>query len=72
MNSYSSSLFRAKALIFILIMFNNLKIQAFDIDRFDQSNAFALGRDLVAMPFGMNLLEVNNANADELLSLIHI
>ena len=71
MNSYSSSLFGAKALIFILIMLNTLKIQAFDIDQFDQSNAFALGKDLVAMPFGMNLLEVKNANADELVIGIH-
>ena len=52
-------------------MFSTLKIQAFDIDRFDQSNAFALGKDLVAMPFGMNLLEANNADANELVIGIH-
>ena len=65
MKSYSSSLFGAKALILILMMLSTLKIQAFDIGRFDQSNAFALGKDLVAMPFGMQLLEANNADADE-------
>ena len=71
MKSYSSYLFGAQALILILIMLSTLKIQAFDIDRFDQSNAFALGENLVAMPFGMQLLEANNANADELVIGIH-
>ena len=52
-------------------MLSTLKIQAFNIDRFDQSNAVALGKDLIALPFGMNLLEVNNANADELVIGIH-
>ena len=66
MKSYSSNLFGAQALILILMMLSTLKIQAFDINRFDQSNAFALGEDLVAMPFGMQLLEANNADADEL------
>ena len=61
MKSYSSNLFGAQALILILMMLSTLKIQAFDIGRFDQSNAFALGEDLVAMPFGMQLLETNNA-----------
>ena len=70
MKSYSGNL-RKQALIVILIMFSTLKIQAFDIDRFDQSNAFALGKDLVAMPFGMNLLEANNADANELVIGIH-
>lgn len=69
--SYSNNIFGTQALIFILIMLSTLKIQAFDIDRFDQSNAFALGKDLIAMPFGMHLLEVNNANADELVIGIH-
>ena len=69
--SYSNNIFGTQALIFILIMLSTLKIQAFNIDRFDQSNAFALGRDLITMPFGMNLLEVNNANADELVIGIH-
>ena len=71
MKSYSSNLFGAQALILILIMLSTLKIQAFDINRFDQSNAFALGEDLVAMPFGMQLLEANNANANELIIGIH-
>ena len=71
MKSYSSNLFGAQALILILIMLSALKIQAFDINRFDQSNAFALGEDLVAMPFGMQLLEANNADADELVIGIH-
>ena len=71
MKSYSSNLFRAQALILVLIMLSSLKIQAFDINRFDQSNAFALGEDLVAMPFGMQLLEANNADADELVIGIH-
>ena len=71
MKSYSSNLFGAQALILILIMLSTLKIQAFDIDRFDQSDAFALGEDLVAMPFGMNLLEANNADANELVIGIH-
>ena len=71
MKSYSSNLFGAQALILILMMLSTLKIQAFDIDRFDQSNAFALGKDLVVMPFGMQLLEVNNADADELVIGIH-
>ena len=71
MKSYSSNLFGAQALILILIMLSTLKIQAFDIDRFDQSNAFALGEDLVAMPFGMQLLEANNAKANELIIGIH-
>ena len=71
MKSYSSNLFGAQALILILIMLSTLKIQAFDINRFDQSNAFALGEDLVAMPFGMQLLEANNAKANELIIGIH-
>ena len=71
MKSYSSNLFGAQALILTLMMLSTLKIQAFDINRFDQSNAFALGEDLVAMPFGMQLLEANNANADELVIGIH-
>ena len=71
MKSYSSNLFGAQALILILIMLSTLKIQAFDIDRFNQSNAFTLGEDLVAMPFGMQLLEANNADADELVIGIH-
>ena len=71
MKSYSSNLFGAQALIYILIMLSTFKIQAFDIDRFDQSNAFALGEDLVAMPFGMQLLEANNAKANELIIGIH-
>ena len=71
MKSYSSNLFGAQALILVLIMLSTLKIQAFDIDRFDQSNAFTLGEDLVAMPFGMQLLEANNADADELVIGIH-
>ena len=71
MKSYSSNLFGAQALIHILIMLSTFKIQAFDIDRFDQSNAFALGEDLVAMPFGMQLLEANNAKANELIIGIH-
>ena len=71
MKSYSSNLFGAQALILILIMLSSLKIQAFDIGRFDQSNAFALGEDLIAMPFGMQLLEINNADADELVIGIH-
>ena len=71
MKGYSSNLFGAQALVLILIMLSTPKIEAFDIDRFDQSNAFALGEDLVAMPFGMQLLEVNNADADELVIGIH-
>jgi hypothetical protein len=71
MKSYSSNLFGAQALVLILIMLSTHKIQAFDIDRFDQTNAFALGKDLVAMPFGMQLLEANNADADELVIGIH-
>ena len=71
MKSYSSNLFGAQALILILMMLSTLKIQAFNIDQFDQSNAFALGKDLVAMPFGMNLLEVTNADVDELVIGIH-
>ena len=71
MKSCSSNLFGAQALILILMMLSTLKIQAFDINRFDQSNAFALGEDLVAMPFGMQLLEANNADADELVIGIH-
>ena len=71
MKSYSSNLFRAQALTLILIMLSTLKIEAFDINRFDQSNAFALGEDLVAMPFGMQLLEANNAKANELIIGIH-
>ena len=71
MKSYSSNLFGAQALILILMMLNTLKIKAFDINQFDQSNAFALGEDLVAMPFGMQLLEANNADADELVIGIH-
>ena len=71
MKSYSSNLFGAQALILILIMLSTFKIQAFDIDRFDQSNAFALGEDLAAMPFGMQLLEANNAKANELIIGIH-
>ena len=71
MKSYSSNLFGAQALILILMMLSTLKIQAFDINRFDQSNAFALGKDLVAMPFGMNLLEVTNADVDEFVIGIH-
>ena len=71
MKSYSSNLFGAQALILILMMLSTLKIQAFDINRFDQSNAFALGEDLVAMPFGMQLLEANNGDADELVIGIH-
>ena len=71
MKSYSSNLFGAQALILILIMLSTLKIEAFDINRFDQSNAFALGEDLVAMPFGMQLLEANNAKANELIIGIH-
>ena len=70
MKSYSSNLFGAQALILVLIMLSTLKIQAFDIDRFDQSNAFILGEDLVAMPFGMQLLEANNANNAELVNHI--
>ena len=70
MKSYSGNL-KTQALIVILIMFSTHKIQAFDIDRFDQSNTFALGKKLVAMPFGMNLLEVNNADASELVIGIH-
>ena len=57
MKSYSSNLFGAQALIFILMILSTLKIEAFDIDRFDQNNAFVLGKDLVAMPYGMQLLE---------------
>ena len=71
MKSYSSNLFGAQALVLILIMLSTLKIEAFDINRFDQSNAFALGEDLVAMPFGMQLLEANNAKANELIIGIH-
>ena len=71
MKSYSSNLFGAQALILTLMMLSTLKIQAFDINRFDQSNAFALGEDLVAMPFGMQLLEANNAKANELIIGIH-
>jgi len=71
MKIYSSNLFGAQALILILMMLSNLKIQAFDIDLFDQNNAFALGKDLVAMPYGMQLLEANNADADELVIGIH-
>ena len=71
MKNYSSNLFGARALTLILIMLSTLKIQAFEISRFDQSNAFTLGEDLVAMPFGMQLLEANNANADELVIGIH-
>jgi hypothetical protein len=71
MKSCSSNLFRAQALTLILIMLSTLKIEAFDISRFDQSNAFALGEDLVAMPFGMQLLEANNAKANELIIGIH-
>tara|TARA_B100001287_G_scaffold233451_1_gene204856 strand:- start:75 stop:836 length:762 start_codon:yes stop_codon:yes gene_type:complete len=71
MKSYSSNLFRAQALILILMMLSTPKIEAFDIDRFDQTNAFVLGKDLVAMPFGMQLLEANNADADELVIGIH-
>ena len=70
MKSYSGNL-RAQTLIVIFIMFSTLEIQAFNIDRFNQSNAFALGEDLVAMPFGMNLLEVSNADANELVIGIH-
>ena len=71
MKSYSSNLFGAQALVLILIMLSTLKIEAFDINRFDQSNAFALGEDLIAMPFGMQLLEANNAKANELIIGIH-
>ena len=71
MKSYSSNLFGAQALVLILIMLSTLKIEAFDINRFDQSNAFALGENLVAMPFGMQLLEANNAKANELIIGIH-
>ena len=71
MKNYSGNLFGAQALIVILIMLSTLKIHAFDINRFNQSNAFVLGKDLAAMPFGMNLLEVNNASADELVIGIH-
>jgi hypothetical protein len=71
MKIYSSNLLGAQALILILMMLSNLKIQAFDIDLFDQNNAFALGKDLVAMPYGMQLLEANNADADELVIGIH-
>ena len=71
MKSYSSNLFGAQALVLILMMLSNLKIQAFDIDLFDQNNAFTLGKDLVAMPYGMQLLEANNADADELVIGIH-
>ena len=53
------------------MMLSTPKIEAFDIDRFDQTNAFVLGKDLVAMPFGMQLLEANNADADELVIGIH-
>ena len=71
MKSYSSNLFGAQALVLILIMLSTLKIEAFDINRFDQSNAFALGENLIAMPFGMQLLEANNAKANELIIGIH-
>ena len=71
MKTYSSNLFGAQALVLILIMLSTLKIEAFDINRFDQSNAFALGENLVAMPFGMQLLEANNAKANELIIGIH-
>ena len=71
MKSYFSNLFGAQALVLILIMLSTLKIEAFDINRFDQSNAFALGENLVAMPFGMQLLEANNAKANELIIGIH-
>ena len=71
MKSYSSNLFGAQALVLILIMLSTLKIEAFDINRFDQSNAFVLGEDLIAMPFGMQLLEANNAKANELIIGIH-
>ena len=71
MKSYSSNLFGAQALIFILMILSTLKIEAFDIDRFHQNNAFALGKDLVAMPYGMQLLEAKNASADELIIGIH-
>ena len=71
MKSYSSNLFGAQALIFILMILSTLKIEAFDIDRFDQNNAFVLGKDLVAMPYGMQLLEAKNASADELIIGIH-
>ena len=71
MKSYSSNLFGAQALVLILMMLSTLKIQAFDINRFDQSNAFPMGEDLVAMPFGMQLLEANNAKANELIIGIH-
>jgi len=71
MKSYSSNLFGAKALVLILIMLSTFKIEAFDINQFDQSNAFALGADLVAMPFGMQLLEANNTKANELIIGIH-
>ena len=53
------------------MILSTLKIQAFDIDRFDQSNAFTLGKDLIAMPFGMQLLEASNADAVELIIGIH-
>ena len=71
MNSYSGNLFGAQALILILVMLSTLKIKAFDINQFDQSNEFALGEDLIAMQFGMQLLEINNADADELVIGIH-
>jgi len=71
MKSYSSNLFGAQALIFILMILSTLKIEAFDIDRFDQNNAFVLGKDLVAMPYGMQLLEAKNVSADELIIGIH-
>ena len=71
MKSYSGNLFGAQALIFILMILSTPKIEAFDIDRFDQNNTFALGKDLVAMPFGMQLLEAKNTSADELIIGIH-
>jgi len=71
MKSYSSNLFGAQSLIFILMILSTPKIEAFDIDRFDQNNTFALGKDLVAMPFGMQLLEAKNTSADELIIGIH-